>query len=263
MSNLSMQINKMMRMARVGLTPPGARIKTRFSDGLVITGRNIEGYGGRGIYISRENIEPEFRYLNSFVSKNEVFVDVGANTGIYTLKAAKALGPGGVVLSLEPFPEMLVDLAYNVKLNGLSNVRLRGLCAAGRTGPDSFWTNYGKPNSFSLVKHDTGATPYSVLKIKLDDLFVMEGLTRCDYIKIDAEGVEQEIIEGAKHLIETYRPIIQAEVIIAKFQVTLNDYVVFQAKYPDGRLSPNKLFIPKESSKIKIAHDLHFDVCDK
>lgn len=261
MSNMSSQVAKMIRMARVALTPRGARIKTHFSDGLIVTGRNIKGYGGRGIYISRENIEPEFTFLNRFINQNDVFVDVGANTGIYTLKAARAIGVGGIVLSLEPFPEMLVDLAHNVRLNGLSNVRLRGLCAAGKTGPDSFWTNYGKPNSFSLVKHDAGATPFSVMKVKLDDLFSMEGLTRCDYIKIDAEGVEQEIIEGASHIIKTYRPIIQAEVIIAKFQVNLENYTVFQAKYPDGRLSPNKFFIPKESPKIKIAQKLQLEVC--
>lgn len=262
MSNFRGQVAKMMRMVRVALTPRGMRIQTRFPDGLLVTGRNIEGYGGRGIYISRENIEPEFRFLNSFVDKDNVFVDVGANTGIFTLKAAKAIGPGGVVLSLEPFPEMLADLAHNVKLNKFANVRLRGLCAAGRTAPDLFWTNFGKPNSFSLVRHDEHASPFSVLKVKLDDLFEMEGLSRCDYIKIDAEGVEKEIIEGAHHIIKTHRPIIQAEVAITDFQIQLDDYAIFQAIYPDGRRSPNKLFIPRESPKIKIAKELNLAACD-
>ncbi len=262
MSDFGGQVAKLLRMARVALTPRGMRIKTRFPDGLVVTGRNIEGYGGRGIYISREYIEPEFKFLDSFIHKDNVFVDVGANTGIYTLKAARAIGQGGVVLSLEPFPEMLADLAHNVKLNGLVNVRLRGLCAAGRTAPDSFWTNFGKPNSFSLVKRDEYAPQFSVLKVKLDDLFAMEGLSRCDYIKIDAEGAEQEIIEGAHHIIESFRPIIQAEVIIADFQVQLDNYATFQATYPDGRRSPNRLFIPKESSKIKIAQELGLVACD-
>ena len=262
MSNLDGQIAKVMRMARVALTPRGARIQTRFPDGLVVTGRNIEGYGGRGIYISRDTIEPEFSFLNRLVDEGDVFVDIGANTGIYTLKAAKAVGPKGTVLSMEPFPEMLMDLAYNVKLNGFSNVRLRGLCAAGKTAPDAFWTNFGKPNSFSLVKRDQGASSFSVLKMKLDDLFAIEGLDRCDYIKIDAEGAEQEIIEGAGKVIETYRPIIQAEVTISSFKVHLNDYAIFQASYPDGKSSPNKLFVPRESDKLSVVKELGLKSCE-
>lgn len=255
------QIAKFMRKARVALTPRGMRIKTQFPDGLVITGRNIQGYGGRGIYISRDTIEPEFAFLDRLVDEGSVFIDIGANTGIYTLKAAKAVGKRGTVLSLEPFPEMLSDLAYNVKINGFSNVRLRGLCAAGKTAPDAFWTNFGKPNSFSLVKRDQGASSFSVLKMKIDDLFAIEGLDRCDYIKIDAEGAEEEIIEGASRLIETHRPIIQAEVTIVSFKVRLQGYSVFQANYPNGKPSPNKLFIPSESNKVAVAKELGLKFC--
>lgn len=261
MANLAEQASKFLRKSRVALTPSGARIQTRFPDGLIVTGRNLEGYGGRGIYISREDIEPEFKFLNDFVDEGNVFIDVGANTGIYTLKAAKRVGQRGVVLSMEPFPEMLVELAYNVKLNRFNNVRLRGLCAAGKTASDLFWTNFGKPNSFSLVKRDEQAAPFSVLKIKLDDLFEMEGLSRCDYIKIDAEGSEDEIIEGAKNVIDKYRPVVQAEVTISDFEVQLDDYSIYQAKRRSGDLSPNKLFIPNESPKINIAKNLGLALC--
>jgi FkbM family methyltransferase len=246
----------MSRMARVALTPRGMRIVTRLEDGLIVTGRNTKGYGGRGIYILREEIEPEFNFLNSFVNAGDIFIDVGANTGIYTLKAAKRIGESGIVVSLEPFPEMLVEIAYNVKLNGFKNVRLRGLCAAGNTGPDAFWTNFAMPNSFSLVKRDENAVSFSVLKVRLDDLFAWEGLTRCDYIKIDAEGAEQEILEGAKRIIETYRPVIQAEVTISNFEVNLVNYSVFQARKGLEGLSPNRMFIPNESQKIQVAKNL-------
>lgn len=262
MTALVEQVSKYLRMSRVALTPPGMRIQTHFPDGLIVSGRNQEGYGGRGIYISREDIEPEFKFLNQFVGEGDVFIDVGANTGIYTLKAAKRVGQRGTVLALEPFPEMLVELAHNVKLNGFDNIRLRGLCAAGKTAPDSFWTNFGKPNSFSLVKRDETAAPFSVLKIKLDDLFEMEGLTRCDYIKIDAEGSEQEIIEGAKNIIDKHRPVIQAEVTIASFRVDLDNYSIYQARKQSGSLSPNKLFIPNESPKVNVAQTLGLVLCD-
>lgn len=244
------------RLARVAITPKWMRIVTRFDDGLVVTGLNKKGYGGRGIFISREDIEPEFNFLNEFVDKDDLFIDVGANTGIYTLRAARRVGEGGVVVALEPFPEMIREIAYNININGLQNVRLRGLCAAGKTGPGTFWTNFSMPNSFSLVKRDESAASLSVLKVRLDDLFVWENLARCNYIKIDAEGAEQEIIEGAKNIIDTYRPIIQAEVTISDFEINLDNYSVFQAKKRSGELSPNRMYIPDESSKIQVAKDL-------
>jgi FkbM family methyltransferase len=260
MSNFINSLTKTLRLARLALTPSGMRIVTRLEDGLIITGLNTKGYGGRGIYISRETIEPEFNFLNQFIDAGDVFIDVGANTGIYTLKAAKRTGENGVVISLEPFPEMLGEIAHNVKINRFNNVRLRGLCAAGNTGPDAFWTNFSMPNSFSLLKRDENAVSFSVLKVRLDDLIIWEKLTRCNYIKIDAEGAEQEIIEGAKQIIATYRPIIQAEVSISDFKVSLDNYSVFQAKKESGSLSPNRMFIPNESQKIQVAKNLGLEL---
>jgi FkbM family methyltransferase len=155
---------------------------------------------------------------------------------------------------------MLKEIAYNVSLNGFKNVRLRGLCAAGNTGPDAFWTNFGKPNSFSFLKSDSEATSFSVLKVKLDELFALEGLSQCSYIKIDAEGAEQEILEGAKRIIETNRPIIQAEVSINNFEVKLDNYSVFQARKGPESLSPNRIFIPNESRKIEVAKGIGFRI---
>jgi FkbM family methyltransferase len=249
-------------MARLSLTPRGMRITTRLHDGVVICGKNIKGYGGRGIYVSREDIEPEFSFLHLFLERGNVFIDIGANTGIYTLRAAKYVGDVGVVLALEPYPEMLVEISHNVDINGFTSVRLRGLCAAAKTGVDVFWRNFEKPNSFSLLKRDDKALHLSVLKVRLDDLFAWEELNSCNYIKIDAEGAESEIIEGAMRTIEKYRPVIQVEVSISDFNINLYNYSVFQAVDKSGCLSPNKLLIPKESPKFHIAKDLGLILVD-
>ena len=51
---------QILRKIRVALTPHTAFLKTTLADGLIIYGRNRAGYGGRGIYVYRESIEPEF-----------------------------------------------------------------------------------------------------------------------------------------------------------------------------------------------------------
>jgi FkbM family methyltransferase len=244
-----MNLTHFLRKARVALTPRNWLLKTRLSNGAVICGKNRRGYGGRGIYIFRDSLEPEFEHLLEFLEPSDVLVDIGANTGIYTIKSAKFLSAnGGQVMALEPFPEMLAMLQHNVRANGLNNVRLRNFCAGGRTQAAAFWQNFDKPNSFSLERLDENAASFSVLVVALDDLFAWEGLERLDYLKIDAEGAEEQIMAGARATIEKFRPIIQMEINLVDSHVRLPDYTAFQAR--PG--SVNRLLIPNESPKIGV-----------
>jgi FkbM family methyltransferase len=248
-----MNMSMFMRKARVALTPGNWLLKTRLSNDAVIFGKNRPGYGGRGIYIFRDALEPEFEHLLKFLSPSDVVVDIGANTGIYTMKSAKFLSEnGGEVMALEPFPEMLAMLQHNVRANGFNNVRLRNFCAGSRTHAAAFWQNYDKPNSFSLHRRDDKAASLSVLVVALDDLFAWEELNRLNYLKIDAEGAEEEILAGARKTIEKHRPIIQMEINLQDVGSTLPDYTAFQVK----PRSINRLLIPNESPKIGIPSQL-------
>lgn len=243
-----MNLQILLRKIRVALTPRECLLKTRLSNGAIVCGKNRPGYGGRGIYIFRDAIEPEFEHLEKFLDSSGVLVDIGANTGIYTLKAAKHFSAGGgTVVAVEPFPDMLASLHHSIQLNGFTNVRLRNFCASDKTGATTFWMNFNKPNSFSLLKRDENAGCLSTLAVALDDLFAWENLNRLDYLKIDAEGAEQQILKGGEKTISKYRPIIQVEVNIHEVSMHLSEYVVFEA--PGG---VNKIFVPLESPKREI-----------
>lgn len=248
--HISAQI--LLRMMRVALTPRGWLLKTRLPNGAVIYGENRAGFGGRGIYIYRDSIEPEFQHLDRFLDTEGVFVDVGASTGIYSIKAAKHFGAHGLVLAIEPVPDVLATLYRSVQANGFTNVRLRSLCVGDRTGVRMLWRNFGKPHSFSLIRRDPSASPLSVLTVALDDLLNWEGLDRLDYLKIDVEGAEQQVLAGARRAIEEHRPIIQVEVSIAVPRFSeLGDYVIFHAPQ-----SSNSICIPKENAKIGVPQQL-------
>ena len=73
-------------------------------------------------------------------------------------------------------------------------------------------------------------------------------LNRLDYVKIDVEGAEQQVLAGGRKTIVKYQPIVQMEVNISDARLSLPDYTVFQA--PD---SPNKVCIPNESPKVEVA----------
>jgi FkbM family methyltransferase len=248
----SLTIRHLLRKIRLALSRRSTLIKTVLPDGLVHYGLNSPGHGGRGLYIYRDEIEPEFAVFTQFIPPGGVFFDVGANTGIYALRAGRHLkDSAGLVVALEPTPNILSVFRKNIEANHLKNVRTRCLCAGATTGAQEFSHNFDKPNSFSLLRHDPNATQESVLVASLDDLVKWEGLQRVDYIKIDAEGAETEILKGAQTLIQQYRPVIQLESMIQEVNVTVENYLGFQAKG-----SPNRVFVPQEHPRAGLPIEL-------
>ena len=244
-------MSTLLRKVRVALTPRAFLLRRRLSNGAIVYGQNRRGFGGRGIYVYGDAIEPEFRVLERILAPGGVFVDVGANTGIYTIKAARHYGARGTVVALEPFPDVFAMLYKNVCANDFHNVRLRCCCAGARTGAGTLWLNHGAPNSFSLVKRQEDALALSTLTVKLDDLLGWEGLEGLDYLKVDAEGAEAAILEGAMESIERYRPIIQLEVIINEVSVSFPGYRRFRAPS-----SPNIVYVPSDHPRMGVFESL-------
>jgi FkbM family methyltransferase len=242
-----------LRKVRVALTPRHWLLKTRLANGGVVFGQNRPGYGGRGIYVFREALEPEFEHLEKFLSPGGVFLDIGGNTGAYTVKAAQFFRGhgGGTVVTYEPLPEMLAALNHNLAANGFDNVRLRSFCLGAQPCAAEFWLNFNRPASSSLASRDPRAARRSVLVLRLDDVFPLEQLGRLDYVKIDVEGAEAQVLAGANETFKTFRPIIQLETGIADVRLDLAEYSAWQS--PGG---PNKLCIPNENPKVGTAGQL-------
>jgi|GEM_PF-743508 len=240
------------RIIRVILTPRGWLLKTHLPSGAIVYGKNVAGFGGRGIYLKRDAIEPEFEHLEKFLVPGGVLIDIGANTGIYTLKAAQFFSKnGGTVIAVEPFLDVLATLFKSVQVNRYSNVRLRNACISGNTCTAKLWRNFNRPHSFSLLQCDQQAQCLSVLSLTLDDLFKWEELDRLDYLKLDVEGVEEQVLQGGKNTIRKYRPIIQLEITLSDAALDLQNYSVFEAPG-----SPNKFCIPNEHPEIDIPNQI-------
>lgn len=230
-----------LRKMRVALTPRSAILRTRLNNGALVEGYNRAGYGGRGVYIYRDSLEPELLNLQHFLGRGQIFVDVGANVGVFAMKAAKEVGDQGLVIAIEPFLAIAHRLSENVRANAFHNVRIRNFCLGGKTGEARLHLTHGKPNSFSLVAASNGES-ISVLSVSLDDLCVWEGLDRLDYLKIDAEGSELEILDGGRRAIGRFRPIVQVET--TKVESTAGQgYRRFSALG-----SANNVFIPSEKA---------------
>jgi len=125
-----------------------------------------------------------------------VVVDIGAFLGLYTLRAARLVGPGGLVVSVEPLDEIFKLLSANVKLNELDNVKLVKACIAGEKGERILYVPRSPINA-SLIRGyaELMGGARRAIKVRtttLEDL--LKRIGDVDLLKLDVEGAEMEIL---------------------------------------------------------------------
>ncbi len=181
----------------------------RCKHGLFMYNRN-DTFVGRGLDLYGEWCEFEIQLLRLFIELGDIVVDAGANIGTHTIAFANLVGPGGLVHAFEPQRRNFLMLAGNIALNGLENV----IChqkAVGEADGEISLPPLPPPEvtfNYSAVPLMQGwATGESVPLIALDSL----NLPKCRLIKIDTEGMEQQVLGGAKSLIERCRPLLYVE----------------------------------------------------
>ena len=168
---------------------------------------NWHGFG-KFIFAFRENYEPELTYLESILSPGRVFVDVGANFGIYTMVASRLVGKAGRVVAFEPSVQSFPVLQKNIALNNLENVL--SFRAALSDKESRAWLYHAlDPSGNSLGRDPSldGVREEVVLK-SLDSVLEENGIDRVDVIKVDVEGAEELVLHGAARSLKTHRPII-------------------------------------------------------
>lgn len=162
-------------------------------------------YTSVSAFLLRDGVEPELRYLQDFVRKGDVFVDVGANIGLFTLKVAPY---AGFVVAVEPGKDAGDLLAKNIALNGFTHVAIVRKALADAPGEAVLHHNPlgDDPQAFSLIS-DGNAVESEKVEITTLDLMVRDlKLPRVDCIKMDVEGAESMVIAGASETLRTWRP---------------------------------------------------------
>ncbi|HEY2134256.1 MAG TPA: FkbM family methyltransferase [Xanthobacteraceae bacterium] len=162
-------------------------------------GRSFEEYG--------EYSEGEVDLFRQCLAPGDVALDVGANFGSHTIPMAKFVGPTGFVHAFEPQRILFQLTCGNIALNELDNVRVLP-CAVGRK-PGSTkipQIDYGRRNNFGGIAVG-GERGEDVEVVTLDGL----RLPKIKFIKIDVEGMELEVLLGARETLARCRPILYVE----------------------------------------------------
>jgi FkbM family methyltransferase len=165
-------------------------------------------YIGRSLDLYGEFSEGEIMLFRQLLRPGDVVVDVGANIGAHTVFFAKAVGPMGIVLAFEPQRVVHQTLCANIALNSLSNT----YCIHAALGAREGWIivpllDYACPNNFGGISLGGSSTGEQTRMMTLDSMRA----PACRLIKIDVEGMEQEVLLGAAHWIEQFRPILYIE----------------------------------------------------
>ena len=203
----------------------------------------IEGGKGAGLrlrlpqnrdYISGQSEIPVQEELACRLNAGDVFYDVGANVGFFSLIAASYVGPTGCVYAFEPVEANVASIRENARLNNLNNVTLFAL-AVGRTSgiAELLLTEWdgGGSLSTSAVKPPVPIARRNVRVVALDDLIKEERLRLPNFVKIDVEGVELDVLIGMSETIAKARPVLLFEVddgnkaSFERRQRELDDYV--------------------------------------
>jgi FkbM family methyltransferase len=162
----------------------GIRLRCYLADNATERDIFLHGANARGVGLKRviEGLKP-----------GDVFVDVGANCGIFTAFAAKCVGPEGHVIAIEPIPEMIERLRFNVAANGFTNVVIFETAVGDEVGTAALHVhprNRGK----SSMASDAAGTPIQVSVTPLADVVASAGVRRIDSLKIDIEGFEDRAL---------------------------------------------------------------------
>jgi len=148
--------------------------------------------------------------MESLFHSGMVFVDGGANAGLYSVLASQAAGSQGMIHAFEPHPVVHSILTGNLSENGCVNVKPWKAALGAAAGTASLYHS-AEPGSHSLLESNP-AERYSVRVLTLDEVL---GNNRVDLIKLDLEGYEPFALQGMHSILA--RPAESKPILVMEF----------------------------------------------
>lgn len=204
-------------------------------------------------------------FLLTHVTEGMTFIDVGANLGYFSLLAATLVGPSGQVHAFEPARGTCEILRHNTRRHGNITVQQKALWSCRTTLP--FHEYGGRYSALNSVRnhrliHESGLAPkrsYPVEAITLDEYCSAFDLAP-DFIKIDAETAEPQILRGSEHTLARHRPVIAVEVWDDPARdgrddiAFLTDHGYEAFAYQTGAIIPHRLRDSYEYTNLLFVH---------
>jgi FkbM family methyltransferase len=158
--------------------------------------------------------EAEQAFVRRFLAPGMTVFDVGAHQGLYTMLSSRSVGSAGRVTAFEPSPRERCRLRWNLLLNRCGNVRVEGFAAGNGEGKARLFVCQGEEtgcNSLRAPVVSEKVRTVEVRMITLDRYVQLHEIRRLDFIKLDVEGAELDVLRGARNLLGRFQPLVLCE----------------------------------------------------
>ncbi|MBA4383841.1 MAG: FkbM family methyltransferase [Anaerolinea sp.] len=146
------------------------------------------------LWIIKETLlDRQYEQVSLPVQDGWIILDIGAALGDYAVWAAKQT-PHGRLIAVEPYPPSVSLLRSNIEKNHVYNVELFAGAIAASSGLTTLQVEQGSIVQNSTAVNQKSGQGVEVKTASLDDLFAQYDISKCDYLKMDCEGGEYEIL---------------------------------------------------------------------
>lgn len=155
-----------------------------------------------------EWFEKEIIFLTHFLKPGMTAIDIGANLGVYSMPMARLVSPSGTIISYEPGGEARAFLEDSRESNGFGNLEIVGMALSDREREG----HLGFAASSEQRALDNAGIGERVRVTSLDSENAARSWPAVDFVKIDAEGEEERIINGGRSFFAAHSPLVMFEV---------------------------------------------------
>jgi FkbM family methyltransferase len=144
--------------------------------------------------------------IAELLKPGDVFVDVGANIGYYTLLASMRVGERGKVVAVEAAPAIFEQLSANVSANAASNLRLVNCAVSDEPGELTIYggTKWNRGATSTIPNQAENLAEARIAALPLDEILTSEEMSRVALIKIDIEGGELPVLRRVLKTLDRY-----------------------------------------------------------
>ena len=207
------------------LGPPLQRLVRRFFPGETRVWFRISAGCGKGLWV---NLNPRFEMdyasgnyetrieqaLSLYLQQGSIFYDVGAHIGVFSMIAARNVGPQGLVYAFEPDPWNSKRIEEHASRNRLDSIRIIPKAASSSVGRQHFQrASLQSSMNRGVLATDASAVEGSTIEV---DTITLDAVAR-EYalpslIKIDVEGSEAAVLQGSEEIFRSAKPVLVCEI---------------------------------------------------
>lgn len=208
----------------------------------------LNDYVGRAAFFVGDLDRKISEVARRIVRPGDHVLDIGANIGVVTMQLSRLVGDGGVVHSFEPNPTANRLLAQSIERNGATNVQLHRFALGEREGSlDLFFPmNYLGMATLKETRHRKGWSKVNVPVKTLSETAEALHFGHIRFLKMDVEGFELGVLQGAERWIRTDPP----------------DAIVFETNegHGDGEPNPVAAFLGEHGYRLYVLPKTRFSL---